>query len=283
MEILIALSSGLAVGMATIALLYWINAKTSHRRYRPARDGEEALEWLLAAIPMPDWIRVRWDRGELELELTRAGVGISSRAFVGFRWILLWSAGLLSALMVLVRGLNLLTGFAALTLAVGAWVTPTLWLRWQIEARLQQINHSLPDLMDRIGLGLEAGLGFEMALQRTLRRQNDLLGNELKLVLAMLSRGHTKSEALDRMVRRNPSPELRAFAAAIKRSERLGGSLTKTLKVQGELLRTHRHRRAQEASRRLPILIVFPLVFFFLPALLIVYLGPPLLHLLLGQ
>ena len=63
----------------------------------------------------------------------------------------------------------------------------------------------------------------------------------------------------------------------------LGTSLANTLRVQTRLLRAKRRRRAEEASRRLPVLVVFPLVLFFLPALLIIYLAPPLLHLFLGR
>jgi tight adherence protein C len=137
--------------------------------------------------------------------------------------------------------------------------------------------------MDRLKLGLDAGLGFEWALRRSVRNQRGLLEMELKRMLAMLDRGHTKAQAFDQFVQRNPSEDLRSFAAAVKQAERLGSPLTKSLEVQGRLLRARRRRRAQQASRRLPVLIVFPLVFFFLPALLIIYLGPPLLHLFLGQ
>jgi tight adherence protein C len=203
--------------------------------------------------------------------------------FIGFRWLIFVLACLIASVIFIVRGFGVFSSFAVAILLALSWSIPSLWLRWRVEGRQQQINHSLPDLMDRISLGLEAGLGFEMALRRTVGKQRDLLGDELELVLGMLDRGHTKSEALDRLVRRNPSPDLRAFAAAVKQSERLGTPLKETLKVQGDILRSHRRRRAQEASRRLPILIVFPLVFFFLPALLIVYLGPPLLHLLLNR
>ncbi|HSB90228.1 MAG TPA: type II secretion system F family protein, partial [Anaerolineales bacterium] len=95
--------------------------------------------------------------------------------------------------------------------------------------------------------------------------------------------GHSRSAALLEMGERNPSDDLRAFAAAVRQADRLGTSLAKSLRIQSGLLRDRRRRRAQEAGRRLPVLIVFPLVFFFLPALLIVYLAPPLLHLFLGR
>jgi len=102
-------------------------------------------------------------------------------------------------------------------------------------------------------------------------------------LVRQLDRGHGRAEALDELSERIPSQDLRSFSAAVKQADRLGTSLAKTLRVQTDLLRARRKRRAQEASRRLPILIVFPLVFFFLPSLLIIYLAPPLLHLFLGR
>jgi tight adherence protein C len=130
---------------------------------------------------------------------------------------------------------------------------------------------------------LEAGLGFEIALRRISDNFPGLLGDELRFVVRQLNRGHMRSSALESLLERIPSNDLAAFVAAVKQTDRLGTSLARTLQVQKKLMRARRKRRAEEASRRLPILIVFPLVFFFLPALLIIYLAPPLLHLFLGR
>jgi tight adherence protein C len=98
-----------------------------------------------------------------------------------------------------------------------------------------------------------------------------------------IDRGHASASALSELTRRNPSQDLRAFVASVNQADILGTPLAKTLRIQTSALRARRRRRAQEASRRLPILIVFPLVFCFLPALMIIYLAPPLLHLFLGR
>jgi tight adherence protein C len=146
-----------------------------------------------------------------------------------------------------------------------------------------EVDLSLPDFMDRLALVLEAGLGFEVALRRTASGYPGLLGAELQRTIRQLDRGLSRSAALVELGERVPSLDLTAFVAAVRQADRLGTSLAKALRVQTGLLRARRRRRAQEASRRLPILIVFPLVFFFLPALLIIYLAPPLLHLFLGR
>jgi tight adherence protein C len=145
-----------------------------------------------------------------------------------------------------------------------------------------EVDLSLPDFMDRLALVLEAGLGFEVALRRTSSGYPGLLGAELQRTIRQLDRGLSRSAGLVELGERVPSLDLNAFVAAVRQADRLGTSLAKALRVQTGLLRARRRRRAQEASRRLPILIVFPLVFF-LPALLIIYLAPPLLHLFLGR
>jgi tight adherence protein C len=160
---------------------------------------------------------------------------------------------------------------------------PDIWLRWVTEKREREVDLALPDFLDRMSLGLDAGLSFQIALQRTAANFPGVLGEELRRMVRQLERGYSRPRALEELDERTPSQELRAFAAAVKQSERLGTSLARSFRVQTELLRARRRRRAQEASRRLPILIVFPLVVFFLPSLLIIYLAPPLLHLFLGQ
>jgi tight adherence protein C len=164
-----------------------------------------------------------------------------------------------------------------------AFFGPPIWLGWRRQRRCETIDIVLPNFLDRLNLSMDAGLGFEIALRRTSENFPGLLGLELRKLVRAVDRGHTRFEALDQFVERTPSNDLAAFVTAVKQSDRLGTSLAKTLRIQSQILRARRRRRAEEAGRRLPILIVFPLVFFFLPALLIIYLAPPMLHLFLGR
>jgi tight adherence protein C len=183
----------------------------------------------------------------------------------------------------LLRGWDLVAWFLAAIVSLSCWYGPETWLSLRRERRQQEIDRSLPDFLDRLSLALGAGLGFEVALRRSAARYPGRLGDELRRMVGQLDRGHSRAQALEEIAERNASDDLRAFTAAVRQADRLGTSLAKALRVQSTMLRNRRWRRAQEASRRLPILIVFPLVFFFLPALLIVYLAPPLLHLFLGR
>lgn len=243
----------------------------------------ERLTPMLGFVPLPEAVFRRWLFKIGESRLIHSGMPWSVREFAAFRWLLLLGSIALGVLLGIWRGWDLVGWFLAIVLMVGGYYGPQMWLDWRVERRQMDIDNELPYFMDRLTLGMEAGLGFETALRRVAERYPGLLGDELRRLVRQLDRGHPRGQALEELGERNPSPDLGAFVAAVKQTDRLGTSLARILRVQTVLLRSRRRRRAEEASRRLPILIVFPLVFFFLPALFIVYLAPPILHLFLGR
>jgi|Deesub1362A_J573_1020465.scaffolds.fasta_scaffold08007_3 tight adherence protein C len=285
MALIIALSLSGAVLLAALPLVPLVYQRMLVRPARPARPRSwmEQIEPVLDRLPVPRYLRARWGDAQAQVKLQHAGLPWRAPQYAAFRWGSFWLALGLASWLVTARGVDLVSLFVALLLVAMGFLLPSIWTSWRVDRRRMEIDISLPDFMDRLALGLEAGLGFEVALRRAVARFPGLLGAELRRVLRQLDRGYGRSAALEELVVRNPSNDLRAFVAAVKQAERLGTSLAKSLRIQTELLRARRRRRAQEASRRLPILIVFPLVFCFLPALMIVYLAPPLLHLFLGQ
>jgi tight adherence protein C len=282
-----AILVGASAGVLGYLLLRELDRLWLRRRFTDTK-GPQALrsERLLPAlrlVSVPGWIQRRWAVSYTQQRLTHAGLPWDPEAFAALRWALLWLAVAAAVGVATWRGWDLMGQFLALALVTSGVIGPGLWLSLQVERRQAEIDLALPDFLDRLALGLEAGLGFEVALRRTAVNFPGHLGGELRRLVRQLDRGHHRASALEEVVKRNPSQDLRAFMAAVKQSDRLGTSLAKALRVQTSVLRARRRRRAQEASRRLPILIVFPLVLCFLPALLIVYLAPPLLHLFLAR
>ena len=237
----------------------------------------------LQLIPVPKNLVVRWGGSVVQAELVRSGLNWDGRMYAALRWASLWMMLSLAILLGIAMDWNLVSQFLGLVLLLVSFFGPDIWLRWRRDRRCETIDLALPNFLDRLALSMEAGLGFEIAFRRTTTSFSGLLGIELRKFVRELDRGHTRIEALDHLVESNPSKDLAAFVAAVKQSDRLGTSLARTLRIQTQILRARRKRRAEEAGRRLPILIVFPLVFFFLPALLIIYLAPPILHLFLGR
>jgi tight adherence protein C len=106
---------------------------------------------------------------------------------------------------------------------------------------------------------------------------DDPLGKEFNQVAFEMRGGRSREDALRALGARNGSDDLKALAALIIQSDRLGASMAQTLRSHADLLRTKRRQRAEEASRRLPIKMLFPLALFILPALFIVTTGPAIL------
>jgi tight adherence protein C len=278
---LLASLSGAALGLGLVEFLAWRQSVAASRR-RPKVEWE-SLAAVVQMVPVPGLIQRSWGDPQTEQRLKHAGLELHAREFTALRWLSLWVGLIVGCMIAIMRHFDLMGQFLAASAIASSLLWPGVFLRRRIERRQQESDISLPDFLDRLALGLEAGLGFEIALRRTAVDFSGLLGDELRRLVRLLDRGHVRSDALDALTEHIYSHDLRAFTAAVKQADRLGTSLAKTLRVQTGLLRTRRKRRAHEASRRLPILVVFPLVFFFLPSLLIIYLAPPLLHLFLGR
>jgi len=278
----VSLTVAALVGLGAFGLF----TEIARRRLPEAVGRRSRMEWTtstLRAVTPPDWVRDRWAVIGVLDQLKHAGLSWEARDFAALRWVSLWLSVIAAVVLALARDWDLVGVFLGAVIVGVGWFGPGVWLAARIDRRQTEVDLSLPDFMDRLALVLEAGLGFEVALRRTASGYPGLLGTEFQRTIRQLDRGLSRSSALVELGERVPSQDLKAFVAAVRQADRLGTSLAKALRVQTGLLRARRRRRAQEASRRLPILIVFPLVFFFLPALLIIYLAPPLLHLFLGR
>jgi len=155
-----------------------------------------------------------------------------------------------------------------------AWLAPMLILKRRAAARLAEIELEVPELVDLLVTTVEAGVGFTAALQITARRIEGPLGEELRVALSEQNMGLTIQEALANMMGRANTPALRAFVQAILQGETLGVSIGKILRDLAVDMRKRRRQAAEERAQKAPTKIIFPLVFFILPALFIVCVGP---------
>ena len=168
-------------------------------------------------------------------------------------------------------------GYAIIFGAVGAafgWFGPELLLRSKTQARQKQIQRSLPDALDLLVISVEAGLGFDAAIQRLVDKRSDALATEFARVLAEMRVGRSRRDALKDMVLRTQVPDLNNFVGAILQAEQLGVSVTKVLTVQAEQMRVVRRQRAEEKAAQLHVKLIFPLAIFIFPALCVVIMGP---------
>jgi Flp pilus assembly protein TadB len=168
-------------------------------------------------------------------------------------------------------------GLVVAALALAFEVAGALWLWWIVKTAAPRDD--LATLLDAVIVGLDSGLTFERALASIVERAPDLSrAADACRLLADLRLGVGTTAALREFARLGPD-EAR-IAALVTTSSRFGSPLAQLLVVQADALRDAERHRAETTARRLPVLMLFPLALCILPALLLVFLGPPLLSLL---
>jgi tight adherence protein C len=161
--------------------------------------------------------------------------------------------------------------------AIIGFLLPSLWLSRKVKKRQTQIFHDLPDVLDLMTVCVEAGLSMDAAMVRvcqdSLFRKSPLI-KEMDVALQETRAGKQRADALRDMGERTMEDDLKSFVAMLIQTERLGTSLAQSLRVHSDSLRIVRRQRAEEAAAKIPIKLMFPLVFFIFPALLFIILGP---------
>lgn len=168
-------------------------------------------------------------------------------------------------------------GRALGALAVALEIVGAAWL-WRL-VRAPSDAPELAALVDAVIVGLDAGLSFELALAMLVARSPRVARlPEARHLLADLRLGRTPRAAFAAFA--SSGADEARIAALVESASRFGAPLAELLVAQADALREAERRRAETAARRLPVLMLFPLSLCVLPALLIVFLGPPLLSLL---
>jgi tight adherence protein C len=193
--------------------------------------------------------------------------------------LMLGALGVALALVTVASNPSRSSVFLGLVLVIATWLLPEAWLSRLGRARQAEIEHALPDVLDQITIAVEAGLGFDAALARSVRTGNGALAEEFGRALSEIRAGLPRDAAFRNIVERTEVPDLRHFVVSIEQASRHGIPIAKVLRVQAQELRDKRRQRAEEAAQKIPMKVVFPTVFCILPALFIVILGPAVFRL----
>jgi len=166
-------------------------------------------------------------------------------------------------------------------LAVGAlgYMVPNFVLNGRVRSRQSAVAAELPDALDLLSVSVEAGLGFDGAVQKLTEHMDGPLIEEFELALGEIRIGEGRQEALRKMAERSSSPEMASFVRAIIQADQLGISLGRILRIQAGDSRLKRQLLAEEKAMKAPIKMLFPTVLFIFPSMFIVILGPAFLNL----
>ena len=195
-------------------------------------------------------------------------VGATALPAFAFAWIWIATGGSPSGKLLLFVPMLAILGFAA----------PLMLLRRRAKNRQSKFWKSLPDSLDLLLTCVEAGLSLDFAFQRVAERQHGPVGDEISRMLREKALGQTRREALMTMAERIDLPDVNVFVNSVIQAEALGTSIGQVLRIQSRQLRTRRRQHAEQAARRAAPKMVFPLVFFVMPSLFIVILGPIIIN-----
>jgi tight adherence protein C len=205
-----------------------------------------------------DWV-ARYQLGRIAFVIAAVLVGVVACEITGKPWVLGAAVGFLFG-----------------------YTIPRLVINRLAKARRRKMVRELPDVLALIVVSLEAGLSVGEVLRlvgRETLRQGQVLGRELSVTSAQMAAGMSFEDTLRDFGARTGVDEIRSLAALLIQSEKIGARLAPALRAAADLLNSRRRLKAEEAARKASIKMLFPLVFFILPAMLLVILGPAVIQL----
>ncbi len=168
-----------------------------------------------------------------------------------------------------------LTFFVVLAvLGLLGYFAPDYYVRNYGSKRKKILQKELPDIIDLLTISVEAGLGFDQALQRIVSKSDTALSVEFGRVLQEMRVGVSRRDALRALAARTGVDDLNTFVSAIVQAEQLGASVGKVLRIQSAEMRMRRRNRAETLAHQAPVKMLFPMALLIFPPIFIVVLGP---------
>jgi tight adherence protein C len=151
---------------------------------------------------------------------------------------------------------------------------PDFWVSRRGKARQLQIKRTLPETIDLLAIAVQAGMGMEAALELVSQTIPGALGDEFYRLLQEIQLGSSRRQALQQLKDRTEVNELSSFAQALIQADAVGSPIAEVLQSNAARMRMVRRQDAREAAAKLPVKLLFPMLFFIFPALILIIIGP---------
>lgn len=291
----------IAVFGVALVILTQFNTKTLQDRLQIVKTGGTVESEIDQKSKVSPWVgriieltkpvaklsvpKEGWENSQLRIRFMNAGYRSDTAPMVFFmaKTVLTFLLPAIFILYVMISGADYAADMLLLFIIASAglgYFLPNIFLERRIAYRKREILDSFPDAMDLIIVCVESGLGLDAALARVSEEMHmisPILGEELHLINLELRAGSSRERALRNLALRTGVEDIDTLVAMLVQSDRFGTSVAQALRVHAENLRTKRRLRAEEAAAKIALKLLFPLIFFIFPSMLLVLLGPALI------
>jgi tight adherence protein C len=224
----------------------------------------------------------RFGEEKIREKLISAGMyGTTPRKVLGYQALCAVAFSLLTLWLVPAMGGSIFFAIiAAVAVAAAAWYAPVYYVELKRRSRMEKIDKQLPDMIDLLVVTIEAGLGILASMRVASETMSDPLGQELRFTLQEQRMGLSVNQAIESLGRRADAPNMRIFVRALTQGERLGVSIGSTMRNLSVEMRKRRRAMAEERAQKMPIKMLFPLIFCIFPALFVVILTPMIINII---
>lgn len=295
--LILAVTFVLVFGVAALALVLLmrdpLKARLSTLAEPDARQAEQGVSWMqrlarlvrpLADLSVP---AEGWENSPVRLRFIHAGWRAPAIPGMFHAGKTMLTLGLPMLAYLLLRHdperSAAVTFLWLVSAAACGYYLPDVFLKRKIFLRQREIFETFPDALDLMTVCVEAGLAMDAALARVgteMGRKSPVLAEELQLVTLELRAGGAKDKALRNLALRTGVEDVDALVKMLIQAERFGTSVASALRIQSEQLRTRRRQIVEENAAKIATKLLFPLIFFIFPALLVVLLGPSMLQIM---
>jgi len=154
---------------------------------------------------------------------------------------------------------------------------PEMQLKKEIKIRQKEFMKYLPDAVDLLAICVQAGLGLDSAFEKV-AEEFSLTSKTVSVEFSRLNKdilsGLNREDAYKNLLLRNKNQELQSFVALLIQTDRLGTSITQSLKAFCDSMRTRKQQRIEELSQQASTKMTIPMVLCMLPSIFIIIMYP---------